>query len=82
MSEIEKIRTAIDAAPKLHRPCTYEVALNTVRKNKLVFEHYRYVRASSERRAKLAAVLVDRTVFNYKRTHAGTAKPLAQGSLW
>ena len=80
MSEIDKIRAALDSSPKLHKPCTYEGALHISKKNRTIFEHYRYVRATSERRAKLAALLVDRTVFGYQKTFAGSAKPLAHGA--
>lgn len=73
MSEVEKLRAAIDASPRDHAPRLYEVALNKKVRNKMVLEHYRYVRASSIRRAQLAALLVDRTIFGYTKTIAGSA---------
>lgn len=73
MSEAEKLRAAIDASPRDHVPRLYQVALNRKVRNKMVLEHYRYVRASSVRRAQLSALLVDRTVFGYMKTIAGSA---------
>ena len=69
MTDIQK---RIDAAPKEHEPRNYVVRVNEFRTGKFLYE--RYVRASSETRARLTALKTEREVFNKKKTTIGAAR--------
>lgn len=69
MTDIQK---RIDAAPKEHEPRNYVVRVNEFRTGKFLYE--RYVRASSETRARLTALKTEREVFGKKKTTIGAAR--------
>lgn len=62
---LNQIQEAITNAPIEHDPCGYAVTL-TDKTGKV--RHTRYVRASSEKRARLTALRTERGVFGYNNT--------------